>query len=135
MLGLANRLVNYTKSDNMKSNIKSFRSFINENSDPDQELRDLGFDHRREIGDPDELEEILHELFFDEPAINATWQRLTTQIKGQVAKLKAEYKWNSEELANIADYHYEASRDYTGDRLMGLIAGTLMDLAEEGDQD
>jgi hypothetical protein len=116
----------------MKLNVKPFSKFVNESEDADQELRDLGFDQRRTLQDPEELEEVLHELFFDDPEINATWQRLTTQIKAQVEKLKAEYKWDSGELADIADYHYEASRDYTGDRLSGLISGTLWDLAEEG---
>lgn len=119
----------------MKQYIKPVSGFIGESASPeDLELRDLGFENRREIQDPDELEEVIHELLFDDPAINAAWQELTARIQAQIDKFKSEYSWNGQDLADLADYYYEAARDYTGDQLRGLISGNLMDLAEEGDQ-
>lgn len=116
----------------MKPNIKPFSQFITETASPeDLELRGLGFDSRREIQDPDELDDIIHELLFDDPAINAAWQEFRSKVHERIAKFKDEYSWNEQDLADLADHYYEAARDYTGDQMRGLIAGTLMDLTEE----
>ena len=116
----------------MKPNIKPFSQFIVETASPeDLELRGLGFDNRKEIQDSDELEDIVHELLFDDPAINAAWQEFRGKVHAGIAKFRDEYTWNGQELADLADHYYEAARDYTGDQMRGLIAGTLMDLAEE----
>ena len=117
----------------MKSNIKPFRTFVNESADldPDGELRGMGFENRHEIQDSDELEDIVHELFFDDPAVNAAWQEFKTRVHAQIAKFKDEYTWDSTELADLADFYLEAARDYNGDPMRTLIAGNLLDLAEE----
>ena len=116
----------------MKNYIKPVWGFIGENASPeDLELRGLGFDNRRELQSPEEIEEVVHELLFDDPGINAAWQELTDRVQAQIDKFRAGHTWNGQDLADLADYYYEAARDYTGDQLRGLIAGTLMDLAEE----
>lgn len=119
----------------MKSNVKPFSRFLAESQDQDQELRSMGFENRREIQDSDELDEVVHELLFDDPAINAAWQNFRSAVHVQIAKFKDEYRWNRQDLADLADHYYEAARDYTGDQMRGLISGNLMDLAEEEDLD
>ena len=116
----------------MKSNIKAFGEFLTESSDQDQELRDFGFEDRHEIQDSDELDEVVNELFFDDPEINAAWQALKERVHAQIAKFKAEYSWDSGQLADLADYYIDADRDDMTSRLNGLIAGNLMEIADEG---
>jgi hypothetical protein len=117
----------------MKLNVKPFSKFVNESDDQEQELRDLGFQDRQELSSSEEIEDTLNDLFFRDPELNAAWTELTTKLSEKLDKFKSEYTWNPEELESIADYYLDAVRDYASDGLDAVIAGSLKDIADEGD--
>lgn len=49
---------------------------------------------------------MVHELLFDDPAINAAWQNFRSTVHVQISKVKDEYRWNGQDLADPADYYY-----------------------------
>lgn len=117
----------------MKQRVKPFGKFINENEDPNQELRDMGFNDRRELNSSEEIDDVLHALFFQDQEIADAWQAFHTTLREKLAKFKREFTWKPDELTELADYYLENSRDYTSDGLQGQIAGGLMDIVDDGD--